>query len=328
MKKTLLALLLASSFVCAEEVTVTGYGTDYNAALSNAKTMALEKGASTYIIGEKRALEGRVTESIEQYNGGVIKSFNVISQRNTPLGYEVEIVADVVPKDNRVIRNNNEFSANFQEFGERERVVNKLDNVGSAISATVVNPNYSVGRYSTVATGRIVLAFQPKWVSDMREFTKVVNQKGLTSNNAYKTLHGQGVAALLRASPVAAVGAFVIGQPSEPPMSNDMMVCFDGSDCYSVGVNFENMPRVPKLVLSSVVGGQEYILYEQELDMKMYEFIHAGEGRYHSVFTQYKTNYNQPTLIVHSTRQQAVDVRFEIDNNLARQMNNIKVYLR
>jgi diphthamide synthase subunit DPH2 len=107
-----------------------------------------------------------------------------------------------------------------------------------------------------------------------------------------------------------------------------MMVCFDASDCYSVGVNFENMPRVPKLVLSSVVGGQEYILYEQELDMKMYEFIHAGEGRYHSVFTQFKTNYNQPTLIVHPARQQVVDVKFEIDNNLARQMNNIKVYLR
>jgi len=328
MKKTLLALLLASSFAFAEEVTVTGYGENYNAALENAKVLALEKGASTYIIGEKRATEGRVTESIEQYNGGAIKTFNVISRRNTPLGWEVDIVADVVPKDNRVTRNNNDFSADFQEFGERERVVNKLDNVGSAISATVVNPKYTVGRYSTVATGRIVLAFQPKWVSDMREFTKVVNQKGLTSNNGYKTLHGQGVAALLRVNPLAAVGAFVVGQPSEPQMSNDMMVCFDASDCYSVGVNFENMPRVPKLVLSSVVGGQEYILYEQELDMKMYEFIHAGEGRYHSVFTQFKTNYNQPTLIVHPARQQVVDVKFEIDNNLARQMNNIKVYLR
>jgi len=328
MKKTLLALLLATSFAFAEEVTVTGYGNDYNAALENAKVLALEKGASTYIIGEKRATEGRVTESIEQYNGGAIKSFNVISRRNTPLGWEVDIVADVVPKDNRVIRNNTDFSADFKEFSERERVVNKLDNVGSAISATVVNPTYSVGRYSTVATGRVVLSFQPKWVSDMREFTKVVNQKGSTSNNAYKTLHGQGVAALLQVSPVAAVGAFVLGQPSEPPMSNDMMICFDGSDCYNVGVNFDNMPRVPKLVLASVIKGNEYILYEQELDMKMYEFIQAGEGRYHSIFTQYKTNYNQPTLIVHPNRQHVVDVSFAIDNTLARQMDNIKVYLR
>jgi hypothetical protein len=328
MKKTLLALLLATSFAFAEEVTVTGYGNDYNAALENAKVLALEKGASTYIIGEKRATQGRVTESIEQYNGGVIKSFKVISHRNDPLGYEVEIVADVTPKDNRVIRNNTDFSADFKEFSERERVVNKLDNVGSAISATVVNPKYNVGRYSTVASGRVVLTFQPKWVSDMREFTKVVNQKGLTSNNVHKTLHGQGVAALLQVSPIAAVGAFVLGQPSEAPMSNDMMVCFDGSDCYSVGVNFENMPRVPKLVLASVVNGNEYILYEQELDMKMYELIHAGEGRYHSTFSAYKTNYNQPTLIVYPNRQHVVDVSFVIDNTLAKQMDNIKVFLR
>lgn len=328
MKKTLLALLLASSFVCAEEVTVTGYGSNYNAALENAKTLALEKGASTFIIGEKRAREGRVTESIDQYNGGVIKSFKVISQRSEPLGYEVEIVADVVPKDNRVVRNNTDFSADFQEFGERERVVNKLDNVGSAISATVVNPKFSVGRYSTLATGRVVLAFQPKWISDMREFTQVVNQKGLTSNNTHETLHGGAVGVLMRTNPVAAVGAFVVGQPSEPPMSNDMMICFDGSDCYSVGVNFENMPRNPKLVLASVVNGNEYILYQQELDMKMYEFMQAGEGRYHSNFIKHKTNYNQPTLIVYPKRQHVVDISFEIDNNLARQMDNIKVYLR
>jgi len=88
------------------------------------------------------------------------------------------------------------------------------------------------------------------------------------------------------------------------------------------------MPRNPKLVLASVVNGNEYVLYQQELDMKMYEYMQAGEGKYHSNFVRYKTNYNQPTLIVYPKRQHVVDVSFEIDNNLARQMDNIKVYLR
>jgi len=328
MKKTLLALLLASSFAYAEEVTVTGYGANYGAALENAKTLALEKGASTFIIGENRARNGRVTEEIDQYNGGVIKSYRVISKHDDALSYEVEIVADVVPKDNRVIRNTTEFSANFQEFGEREKVVNRLDNVGSAISATVVNPRFNVGRYSTAASGRVVLMFQPKWISDLKDFTQVVNQRGMTSNNTRESITGGAVTTLLRSSPAAAVGVHVLGQQAEQPMSNDMMVCFDGSECYTIGVNFENMPRNPKLVLAGVVDGQEYIVYQQELDLKMYEFLQAGEGKYNSNFTKYKTNYNQPTLIVYPKRQHVVDVSFEIDNNLARQLETLKVYLR
>jgi hypothetical protein len=97
MKKTLLELLLASSFEYAEQVTVTGYGANYNAALENAKVLALEKGASTFIIGENRAREGKVTEEIDQYNGGVIKSYRIVSQRNDGFSHEVEIAADVVP---------------------------------------------------------------------------------------------------------------------------------------------------------------------------------------------------------------------------------------
>ena len=328
MKKTLLALLLASSFAYAEQVTVTGYGANYNAALENAKVLALEKGASTFIIGENRARDGRVVEEIDQYNGGVIKSYRIVSHRNTDFSHEVEIDADVVPKDNRIVRNTTDFSADFQEFGERERVVNRLDNIGNAISAVVVNPRFNVGRYSTAASGRVVLSFQPKWISDMREFTKVVNQKGMTSSNTHESIQGGVVSGLLRSSPTAAVGALVLGQPYEPPMSNDMMICFDGSDCQTVGVNFENMPRNPKLVLASVVNGNEYILYQQELDMKMYEYMQAGEGKYHNNFVKYKTNYNQPTLIVYPKRQHVVDISFEIDNNLARQMDNVKVYLR
>jgi hypothetical protein len=258
----------------------------------------------------------------------VIKSYRIVSQRNDAFSHEVEIVADVVPKDNRIVRNTTDFSADFQEFGERERVVNRLDNISNAISASVVNPKFNVGRYSTAASGRVVLSFQPKWISDMREFTKVVNQKGMTSSNTHESIQGGVVSGLLRSSSTAAVGALVLGQPNEPPMSNDMMICFDGSDCRTVGVNFENMPRNPKLVLASVVNGNEYVLYQQELDMKMYEYMQAGEGKYLSSIAKYKTNFNQPTLILYPKRQHVVDISFEIDNNLARQMDNIKVYLR
>ena len=73
MKKTLLALALASSFAFADEVTVTGYGSNYNAALENAKVAALEKGASTFIIAESNARNGKVEKKINQYNNNIMK---------------------------------------------------------------------------------------------------------------------------------------------------------------------------------------------------------------------------------------------------------------
>lgn len=330
MKKTLLALLLVSAFAHAEEVTVTGYGQSYDKALENAKVQALEKIAGTFIIGENEARNGRAKENIDQYNGGVIKRYEVISHKTNGREYEVTINADVIEKkDNRVSRNSTDFNPDFNEFEERARVVNRLDNVGFAIGASVINPRYTVGRYSTNATGTVILAYQPKWVSDLKEFAKVVNQEGRVSNNTYNNLHGNAVGALIRVNPFAGVAAQYAGQQQQPQQSREMMVCFDGSrECYSIGVDFQHIPRNPKLVMVGISGDREYVLFRKELDMKMYEFLQAGDSRNESIFANYKTTYQQPTMIVHSQRKYAVDVSFEIENSMAKQLESIKVYLQ
>ena len=63
MKKTALALLFAATFANAAEVKVTGYGSNYDSALENAKVAALEQGASTFIMSERNAKANRVNES-------------------------------------------------------------------------------------------------------------------------------------------------------------------------------------------------------------------------------------------------------------------------
>jgi hypothetical protein len=330
MKKTILAMMLIASFAHAEQVTVTGYGQSYERALENAKVQALEKIAGTFIIGENQARNGRVTEEIAQYNGGVIKHYDVISHGTNGKEHQVIITADVIEKkDNRVIRNNTDFSADFNEFEERARVVNRLDNVNVAIGATVINPRYTVGRYSTNATGTVILAYQPKWISDLKEFAKVVNQEGKVSNNAYNSGHGSVVGALLRVNPFSAVAVQYAGQQQPMQPSKEMMVCFDGSnDCHTIGVNFQHIPRVPNLLVVGSGSGRDYILYRRELDMKMYELLSAGDSRSETIFTNFKTTYQQPTLLVHSQRRYSVDFNFEINNSIATQLENIKVYLQ
>lgn len=329
MRKTLLSLLIASSCVCAEQVTVTGYGSNYESALKNAKTQALESVTGTFIIAENTARNGRVTEEIDQYNGGVIKSYTMVSNNVTPMGYEVTINADVVPKDNRVVRETAGFAPNYAEFNQRVGIVTQIDDVGKAIAATVVNPRYAVGRYSTTMSGTIVMSFQPKWLSDVKAFSMVVNEKGNTEGNLYNRMHGGAVSGLLSVSPVAAVAVAVVGQRPPAPLSNAMMVCFDSSsDCNTIGVALQGIPRTPKLVLVGVASGSEHVLYEHILDMKMYQFYHAGQTVSNSYFNSFKTTYQQPTLMLNTRETQAMNVSFNVDNELAKQLTAIRVYLK
>lgn len=331
MKKTLLSLLIVSSIASAEEVRVTGYGATYNSALENAKTQALEKGASTFIIGENRARNGHVTEEIDQYNGGVIKTYKIVSRNSTLVGYEVEIIADVVPKNNSMKRSSgSSLGIDFEDYDKRERVVRHLDNVTTAIRADVMPTSHKIARYETTVYTNVVLSWQPKWISDMKSFASVVNQKGNTNNNIRDRVTGSAISYSMTAfgpiGALASLGVYNATKPNEQSINQNMMVCFSGNECSSIDVDM-TLPRNPKLVLVADVAGQEVILYEQFLDMKMYRYVPAGESVSNSIFKSYNVRYNQPALLI-DERQQTVPVSFIVANDVIRNVSNVNVFLR
>jgi hypothetical protein len=331
MKKTLLALLLASSFAYAEQVTVTGYGATYNAALENAKVLALEKGASTFIIAENRARDGRVVEEIDQYNGGVIKTYTIVSRNSTHIGHEVEITADVVPKNNSMKRSSgNSLDIDFEDYDKRERVVQHLDNVTNAIRADVMPTSHKIGRYETTVYTNIVLSWQPKWISDMKSYASVVNKKGNTSNNIRDKVTGSSMSyAMTRfgtLGALASLGVYNITKPNEQPINQNMMVCFGGNECSSIDVDM-TLPRNPKLVLVANISGQEVVLYEQYLDMKMYRYVPAGATVNNSIFRSYNVRYDQPALLI-DEQKQTVPVEFNVPNDVIRHISTVNVFLR
>lgn len=331
MNKTLLSLLIVSSIASAEEVRVIGYGATYNSALENAKTQALEKGASTFIIGENRARNGRVTEEIDQYNGGVIKTYKIVSRNSTPVGYEVEIIADVVPKNNSMKKSSGtSLDIDFEDYDKRERVVRHLDNVTTAIRADVMPTSHKIGRYETTVYTNVILSWQPKWISDMKSFASVVNQKGNTNNNIRDRVTGSAISYSMTAfgpiGALASLGVYNATKPNEQPINQNMMVCFSGNECSSIDVDM-TLPRNPKLVLVADVGGEEVILYEHFLDMKMYRYVPAGETVSNSIFKSYNVRYNQPALLI-DERQQTVPVAFTVANDVIRNVSNVNVFLR
>ncbi len=337
MKKTILALLLASSFANAAEITASGFGSTYEGALENAKVAALEQGASTFVMSERNARQNRVDETIDEYTSGVIKSYKIVSHQKNMIGHEIVIVADVVPKDNTIKKGKqSSFTPDFNEYDRREKIVNRLDNVGNAIYADVGTPNYKIGRYHTTVYVDINLAWQPKWVGDMRSFTSTIAEKGSTSTNT----HGEIAAGVSNAvknisgNPIIGWLAWEAAKPGPAPEFRDnQMVCFgsyqnSSVDCRNLDVDIVSMPRSPKLVMVATVNGSQMQIYEQYLDVKLYKFASAGDTRYNRYFPQHKTTLNQPALLVFENETQRVPVKFEVDNNVMKNIQSVQVYLR
>jgi hypothetical protein len=104
---TILILACTCSNVQAVEVSATGYGVNYDEALQNAKVSATEFAASTFITGKRELTNGEFSETVGQYNGGVVQRVVVDSTEVKGDLYKVVIKADVsMDKVNRVIAPN------------------------------------------------------------------------------------------------------------------------------------------------------------------------------------------------------------------------------
>jgi hypothetical protein len=337
MKKTLLALLLASSFANAAEITASGFGGTYEAALENAKVAALEQGASTFVMSERNARQNRVDETIDEYTSGVIKTYKIVSHQKNMVGHEVTIIADVVPKDNTIKKGKqSSFAPDFNEYDRREKIVNRLDNVGSAIYADVGAPNYKIGRNHTTVYVDVTIAWQPKWVGDMRSFTSTIAEKGSTSTNTHAEISA-GVSNAIK----GATGSGILGwmaweatRPGPAPaMRDNQMVCFgtyrnSSVDCRNLDVDIVSFPRSPRLVMVANVNGSQIQIFEQYVDVQLYQFASAGDTRYNRYFPQHKTTLNQPAFMVFENEKQRVPVKFDVDNNLMKNIQSVQVYLR
>jgi len=335
MKLFLVLLLFISSIASAVEVTVTGRGSTYDRALANAKMLALENVTGTFVIGQSEYKDKEFRDSMEQYNGGVIKSFRVKEYHDGGKFVEVTITADVVEKkDNRIDgKNEQPFSIQFDEHEQRRVVVDKLDNINNMVAITVGKPTYEIDRHSSIISLEVEMKLQPKWVSDMQAFTDVIGEKGSTSNNAYSSIHGGVVSSMIGSNPVGAVMIGVLAAPAPKKTSEQTMVCFGGRrgsflDCKNVGVSFVKIPKYPQLVVEVVSDGVKYKVYKQRLDMSMYEFVHPGEYRNHSFFKSYKEQFHQPSWVIYTGEKQERILRFKLDNNIAKDVQHVRAYLQ
>jgi len=335
--KIFAALFALTAEANAEVVTVTGYGQDYNQALTHAKIAALEKVVGTFIISDTvwRSNES-VFEQIKQYNGGVIKSYEVIKASE----HEVTIKADVdVIKNNKIHVDNNNFDTErmhqtIDNFKQRTNIISYLDDPNKAFHVVtkdvIISPK---DRYTTFKVINTV-QWQPKWISDLESYSRNIGDEGKTHTNT-KELASAGVLnkAMTIHPALAIAGSMVYQNFNKPyPESDDPMVCFaqyknaDVDKCYTIGTQFYKMPTYSDMrmeVQALDINGKQ--IYKKQFTITVDNMLSKmGTGEKNNLRIVNRT-FDQPTTVIYQSGIEKFAIDINLENNIARQLHSFVI---
>lgn len=342
MKHLLIACsLVFSANVLAEVVVVKGYGKTYESALASAKIAAVEKVTGTWVTGEQRYKDGNYKESMVEYNGGVIKKYDVL--RYDQDSGVIIIQADVdVHKDNRASSSSAKISqtvrqklADSQEKYEKvEKSISYLNSPERAFTGTVSSVDYRNMGGMTQITINTIVTWTPKWTSDVEELGKTVGMEGRYSSNNEQRVTGALGNAFFAVNPLAvglASVAYAAARPKDTEYDRDPMVCFAdkkynaATDCYTLTANFSNFNYMLKTRIMAYDDDDKPV-FKHEANAKnemLYEKFNIGDTK--RVMGGYVVKYHQPTLAVYREEQMRVAYTFEVPTKYVKQVDRYEV---
>lgn len=334
-------LLLAAAFAVnanAETVVVTGYGDSYEGALKNAKIAALEKVAGTFIVSDTvwRSNES-VFEQIKQYNGGVIKSYKVLDQRQGQVTIEADV--DVI-KNNKIFVDNSsavdqdKLNANIDNFNSKLNIVKYLDDPKKAFYVKPMQVQ-AIPKGSHVSFKiNTHVQWQPKWISDIKSFHSLIDDKGNTHTDTRDKMAGGLLNTAMTSNPYLGILGSLIytGTQENHQRSQDPMICLSNrrtsSDitCYNIAGGFNNMPYNEMKVEVAAYDSNGKQIYKTNVDVQnnvMYERVQAGEQK-RSRWGVTRT-FDQPAMIVYENEAMKFSIDLTMPTNIGKNVNNIIV---
>ena len=185
----------------AQETTATGNGSSFFDALQNAKVLATEHVASTFITGRQDLINGKYNEVLGQYNGGLIQKYEVLNTVVTSGMYAVTIRADVdTDKVNKIIVSNTTSTNDVvphvekavDEFTKTANGWNAINDASNPFAITLVNTSYSVydGRIVDV-TYHFYMLWNAKWIDDAKQLTKAIGRSPVSGEGTYAVCFGR-----------------------------------------------------------------------------------------------------------------------------------------
>ena len=318
MKYASLALLLVVSLCSAEEVVTTGYGDTFDSALRNAKVAALEKATGTWISSEHFLKNGKTSEQVVQYNGGVIKTYEVLSYNNN----EVKIKADVdVVKDNRVGTKSKDIPTEMRttlrnQQHNREKIqaaVKFLDNKSKAFSIVTRDVTYNNKGSTTEVTVKATISWTPKWVSDVTTLGKTIDVYGKVNRDTHEQVSGSIVNAVFT-TPMAIPAVFLhaLTRPESLELSDQNQICVVNDSCYVTGIPFTMFDSDIRILVEGLSDNSKiYNTSVRFKDTNLYESIAAGDEK--RGWLGSRITYYNPTIQINTNRQMNVTFSFLAD---------------
>ena len=182
-------VLLISSKAFALDVIASGEGKNFDEALTNAKLVAVDKVNGAWIHGDSFVRDNMFSEKITQYNGGVIRKYDVLVSTPTT----VTIKADVVPRSNEMTTNSLSVTADMkQELKSRvanqaalEKAKQVVDSRERAIAFNPTKVMYVNKGDTTTVIMNGEVSFQKKWLEDFKALLDM-SGNGFNLNSFYK----------------------------------------------------------------------------------------------------------------------------------------------
>ena len=322
--KTLMALLLLSATTCsAMEVVATGYGKTQQEALDNAKVAAVDRANGLWLNGQQNVLEGKYSEKITTYSGGVIRTYEVIDQTNE----RVTIKADVVPREKNGMGTNSvavpesvrkELGGRIDNQKRLKNAVQSMDDLSKAFNVVVRDIRYNNVGANTEVTVSVDVGYNQKWIADLQELTKEVGVKKEFHKEDMQIGHGVVLSAVGYFSGIAAgAGSVMVASNKErtsPSTTDYPAVCVD-KDCYVMG---EWLSKFYKPLRMTVTGLNDNKTVTTSIirfsdEMGLFEVVPAGSqkrGFMNRVYT-----YQNPTLVINKDKVVKLDLTFAVESS-------------
>jgi len=332
MKYSLLLLCLVASFSNAKEVITKGYGDTFDVALRNAKIAAIEQVTGTWINSEHSLRDGKTSETIVQYNGGVIKNYEVLQYSNGVIRIKADV--DVV-KDNTVGTNKKDISEDMrrqlkdnQNNLEKIKAATKfLDNRSKALRFESDTVQYATEGAETIVTVSGSIMWIPKWETDIRTLAQTINQKGSHVSNTPERIASGIISSLLSYNPFVGgvvASTYVVAKPAEELNSIEQMICFAenkrqiADECYIIHNQFRDFSNRLKINVVGLEGQTQIINKTIEFDgtvdlNEFYERFQAGDVKHGRFGVSLK--YKNPTLAIYREQKTKVHLIFRVPTN-------------
>jgi len=332
MKYSLLLLCLIASLSNAEEVITKGYGDTFDVALRNAKIAAIEKVTGTWINSEHSLRDGKTSESIVQYNGGVIKSYEVLQYSNGVMRIKADV--DVV-KDNTVGTSKKDIPEDMRrQLKDKQKnqekiqtAIKVLENRSKALRFESDAVRYSTTGDETTVTVTGHIMWTPKWESDIRTLAQTIDQKGSPVSNTHERVASGVISSLLSYNPFVggvAASTYMVAKSAEGLNNIEPMICFAehkrqiADECYIIHNDFKDFDNRLKINVIGLEGQKQVInkiiQFDGTVDLdEFYERFQAGDIKQGRLGTSLK--YKNPTLAIYREQKTKVHLIFRVPTN-------------